>query len=343
MSKPSLSHEPLPTRVIAEASVWVARVYSPHRPQPSTEGLQRWLKQNPSHRQAFDLAESAFIEARNNVRRAGDSAFGLSSPVRQREKDRGLWKTASILAVFAAVFVMGILANDRYALPSEYRTGIGERLAVKLLDGTRIDLNESSRLSVDYTRERRSVHLKFGEAQFDVAKNKQRPFLVHAGDYVGVALGTKFVVKAGGGIQVSMTLLEGKLAMRPEEKRWYQPSSDAAAEKMKILSPGDRLTHRPQQAQLVRDQPDCLQLTLWAGDMVRISDRRLDDAVAELNLYSDMKLLIVEPEAKNLVISGIFRKGDMRDFADTMARLYGLKPDVEGSTIKLYGIPQPRA
>ena len=47
---------------------------------------------------------------------------------------------------------------------------------------------------IDYRQDQRSIILHRGEAGFDVAKNKQRPFVVYAGEGMVWAVGTAFNV-----------------------------------------------------------------------------------------------------------------------------------------------------
>lgn len=71
-------------------------------------------------------------------------------------------------------------------------------LKIHLVDGTVVSLTRDSRLR--YAKDfsglpNREVHLK-GEAFFEVAKNPQQPFLVHANELTTKVLGTSFTVTA---------------------------------------------------------------------------------------------------------------------------------------------------
>src|SRR5258708_24248903 len=75
-----------------------------------------------------------------------------------------------------------------------YATAIGERKPVTLTDGSKVLLNTDSRIQIDYSAEQRIVRLLQGEAFFEVAHNRARPFLVYAGANVVRAVGTAFSV-----------------------------------------------------------------------------------------------------------------------------------------------------
>jgi len=67
---------------------------------------------------------------------------------------------------------------------------MGEIRQVPLADGSRLTLDERSRVSVQYETATRRVRLEFGEVLFEVAKDPKRPFVVQAGNIRVRAVGT---------------------------------------------------------------------------------------------------------------------------------------------------------
>lgn len=89
----------------------------------------------------------------------------------------------------------------------------GQKTSVTLPDGTCVTLNSSSSLSYTsgYNDRDRTVCLS-GEAYFDVAKNKELPFVVKAGEMEVTALGTEFDVKSyEEDNRIVATLVEGSI------------------------------------------------------------------------------------------------------------------------------------
>ena len=64
----------------------------------------------------------------------------------------------------------------------QYETAVGERSTFTLSDGSIVTLNTNSELTVHYSDTRREARLARGEANFEVAKNRAKPFVVRAGD-----------------------------------------------------------------------------------------------------------------------------------------------------------------
>ncbi len=94
----------------------------------------------------------------------------------------------------------------------QYATRIGERSTIRLADGSVVTLDTASRVSLDLTTANREVHLLGGQANFEVAKDKARPFVVYAGDRRITAVGTAFDVRLDQR-EVCVTLVDGKVSV----------------------------------------------------------------------------------------------------------------------------------
>ena len=90
-----------------------------------------------------------------------------------------------------------------------FSTGKGETKVVALKDGSVVTLNTASEIRVNYSDAVRAVELVRGEALFDVAKNKARPFVVAAGDTSVRVVGTSFTVRHFDAAPVQVLVREG--------------------------------------------------------------------------------------------------------------------------------------
>ena len=103
------------------------------------------------------------------------------------------------VALFIGLFMrvnsqVDLLANDGY---DEVYVPNGERMQVLFQDGSKVHLNSGShiRYPKKFGLSERKVYLE-GEAWFEVAKNKNRPFIVDLSHMDIKVLGTTFDVKA---------------------------------------------------------------------------------------------------------------------------------------------------
>ena len=83
------------------------------------------------------------------------------------------------------------------------------------------------------------------------------------------------------------------------------------------------------------DMPPTDAVTAWRRGEVMLDKTVLAEAVAEMNRYDKVALVIDDPAIADLRVSGIYHTGDSEGFARTIARLYGLEIAREQGRIHL--------
>ena len=185
-------------------------------PSPESDHYwSRWLSANPDwkspvewarqiilstkYKQQHELSEEDYNLVLSNI-----VAYNRKQPKASRRKIILYW-TSGIAAVFLSLFFISFLINkyEVTLVPSDRRTTQvitkvtqpGQKLKVRLPDGTRVVLNAESQLtySVPFVSERR-VRLT-GEAFFDVVKDPDKPMFVHSGNITTRVVGTSFNVR----------------------------------------------------------------------------------------------------------------------------------------------------
>ena len=111
------------------------------------------------------------------------------------------------------------LGGNENVVYSEINVSLGQRETVQLADGTKIILDAGSYLRYpEKFGNERVVYLK-GEAYFEVAHDKSKPFKVYANHALVQVLGTKFNVRAWEeNPTVSVAVVEGKVSLSRVEK-----------------------------------------------------------------------------------------------------------------------------
>jgi transmembrane sensor len=216
------------------------------------------------------------------------------------------------------------ISHDRLVL----RTGTGERATASLEDGSTVVLNTNSILEINYSRLRRDVRLVAGQVLFKVAHDTARPFVVAAASHAVVAVGTEFEVRLDGE-KVRVALLQGRV--RVESIAAHRGS--ATGERVAVMTPGEQLI--ASSAGVVVNHTNVQELVSWQSGRVRFDNARLADAVAEMNRYSATKILIDDPAAGGVRITGAFRTGQSYLFAQTVSEAFPLKVEQSGDTIRL--------
>ena len=130
-----------------------------------------------------------------------------------------LWKSVAAAAVIVILSVTTTLwvsynhfDRDNIAMVEHYVNN-GARETISLPDGTTVCLNSGSYVFYPENLEgkTRTVYL-MGEAEFKVAKNPEKPFIVRSSNMAITALGTEFNVKAYPEEDIITTsLIEGKV------------------------------------------------------------------------------------------------------------------------------------
>jgi len=237
---------PANSQILDEACEWFVEFRAGDVDALSRERFDEWLRRGPEHIRAYIEIARVYVEAppptptgeidipaliayaktdtSNIVPLNPTSGIGgITRPAAEpleRAPPRGresFWMRRRALAasILAALVVAGgfvIWRSERY--PS-YATDIGEHRSLALSDGSTVDLNARSKLRIEFSAAERRVELLEGQALFQVAKDKSRPFIVTSRDATVRAVGTQFDVdrKAAG---TTVTVLEGRVVVYSE-------------------------------------------------------------------------------------------------------------------------------
>lgn len=289
---------------------------------------EAWLRADPRHAQAYD--EMQRLWQRTGHLGAHDNLLALKAADLAALRRSQSWFRPTRMLAMAATLVM-VLGGGAYLFlqlqapspPVSYATVLGERRTETLPDGTEIVLNTASQLQVRYSRRLREVELQQGEAQFEVAHDAARPFVVRIGYDTVTALGTRFQVRRNAE-DITVILLQGEVAVENPQGRWLlQPNQKAE------LSSGGTIAVRT---------VDPAQATGWLDGWLRFRGVPLAEVVAEANRYSARKLRLGDPSLAGLEMSGSFHAGDNASIALGAQVILPVRVDDSGADIVL--LPQ---
>jgi transmembrane sensor len=158
----------------------------------------------------------------------------------------------------------------------------GGQYQLRLPDGTQVWLNTASSISfpTSFTGKNRSVIIT-GEVYFEVAKNKDHPFLVNINNKATVeVLGTHFNVRSyPEESAIRTTLLEGKVKV----------SATGAAPRSVLLQPGEQARLRNDQLQVTQDiDPDAV--LAWKEGLFDFTEADLPMVMRELSRWYDIEV-----------------------------------------------------
>jgi len=300
---------------MTDASHWLARLQRADITERDGLDFEAWLAAEPINAAAYQrtlalwheyegCADEVLAELEAEARRAA----------RRPAPTRRGWLMAAggsaIAAGLAAAILPGVLAGPA-ALT--YATGRGERRRITLADGSVIDLNAETQLSVRMTRSARQIQLAEGQAIFDVTHDANRPFTVEASGQVVRVLGTQFDVRSRQG-ELAVTVARGKVQVRPPET--------ATSGRAFVLTPGQRLQiDRAGFAQLQAVDPQ--EALGWRFGRLVYRAEPLANVVADLNRQFTDQIEISDPELGKMPITGVIV---MDDQTAVVARLSLMLP-----------------
>jgi transmembrane sensor len=308
------------TEVEEEAAHWVWRLDSESATAADQQAFDAWVREDPRHRRAFEELSRVFgswdgIQAGTPALRASD--FGTP---RDLDRDGVAWLGWAAAAAVLLVLGGGILWMWQGNETQTLATAVGQQRDVTLADGSVITLNTNSIVETDLTRHERRIRLRKGEAHFQVAHDRSRPFLVRAGDAVVTAVGTEFEVRLRPDEHVDVTVNEGRVEVQAESSG---AAPDLAGEParshrtVRALRAGEQLSTASADYSVHEVSPTELSSEMaWREGAIVFDGKPLAEAIAEIERYTDARIVVSNPETAALKVGGRFRTDDMQGFFD---------------------------
>jgi transmembrane sensor len=224
-----------------------------------------------------------------------------------------VWLGAGGAIAAALVVAVGVGLAPK-GVPTEiYQTAPGQTRVVTLADGTRIQLNSASRITVRFDRDARRVEMADAEAVFDVTHDAKRPFLISAGDRQVRVVGTQFNLRRRDGL-VDLTVSRGTVEVRPSDRLDAQPTR---------VTVGQELTHAEgQEAQVLKvSDPDAS--FAWTNGQLIYREEPLSNVAADLTRRFGVPVRAADARTASLKFSGVLVTDNE---ADVLRRLAAYAP-----------------
>lgn len=299
-----------------DAAAWVVRVEAGDLADAEAVAFDAWLSAAPENPLAFDDALSVSQAYAASGDQVAEALATRRAPRPQHTTNYGRRAVVGMGAAAAAAAVAVVIAPQFAAAQTEtYTTAKGERRSVQLADGSTIDLNGGTRLTVSLTRDARQVVLDEGQAVFDVAHAAERPFTIAAGDRTVRVVGTQFDVRRLDG-KLSVTVARGAVEVHP---------SGGATGRAYRLHPGQRLDHQEGAtiALVAAAQPE--EVLGWRQGRLVYREQPLSEVVADLNQQFATPIRIEDPALARTPISGVLVLDDQSAVIERLALLVPIR------------------
>lgn len=322
--------------------------------------VRTWLAEEQGNAVAFEAFEKLWRTAATHPTRVDvDMAWsrveqGMNGPS-ERETVRGpvfmrggralpsRWsRVARIAAAITLVVGTGIVGRTVWrnmphadaAAPTfnVVSTARGQRLAIRLQDGTLVTLAPSTTLRTPstYGVRDRTVELD-GEAMFTVVHDASRPFAVRTARALARDLGTRFVVRAyGSDARTDVVVAEGEVAVVAA-----RAASDRSPADSLVVRPGEQVqVHGDGRVALIKNVP-LDRYFGWTDGRLVFRDTPLDEVVAQISRWYDVDVRLTAGAVRSLPVTVAFEHQSAGEAVRSVAMLVGLAVSQTGGTYTL--------
>ena len=313
------------TDIALLAAQWVVRAQAESFDDNHILELTQWLEADVAHARAFEDALITWgevealrpteavsapvlepVAASITAEVVSLSAFRTQTKARQTLTGQiltgqtltgkpSLWRSPGVLTGLAAALTAAILL-PMFALKSApvqtFETRKGQRQTIALADGSSLQLNTDTRITVQLSAHARKLVLDRGEVALKVTHDASRPLTLTAGETQITDLGTEFNVRRDDDGGVAVAVREGEVQF-----------ADAGAPAISLRR-GDAAQHQAGTVGAVVSHGDPDEAFAWQNAHAIYRNQPLAVVARDLNRYFD-KPIVVDDQAGKLRLSAI--------------------------------------
>lgn len=238
------------------------------------------------------------------------------------------FRIAASVAVFIGVgsWLYSINAVEKIKCHFLYNQSVtknGECRIVNLSDGTQIYLNTGSVLKYPKTFEGhyREVYLE-GEAFFDVAKDKNHPFIIHTPKMNTQVIGTSFNIQAYDNQKnEEVAVVTGKVAVKSLETN-----------QKVFITPGQKISLEKDKNTMQQHKIDIAKISTWRNNSFYFDNMVLSEVIATLSRNYNIQIELKNNALQNLKINAGFEKLTSEEVITLLCNIIDATYSKENST-----------
>jgi transmembrane sensor len=237
-------------------------------------------------------------------------------------------KYAAVAAVFIAIAWSGVFFVTYQTLHCDtvlahqhdktiIQTGITNIRTVVLPDASIIIMNKGTKLTFikkQFNNKNREVWLE-GEAFFDVAKNKEKPFIIHTGTMKTTVRGTSFNIKAYTQTgQNVVSVRTGKVEVRAQNKV------------LAMLTSNKQIIYNTSKRTSETESIKASDITAWTNGSLVLNNANISELRLRLKQCFDVNLQVNGQALNRAKFNAVFKTGTSLDeVMRTISVLYEIK------------------
>lgn len=240
-------------------------------------------------------------------------------------------KRISVAALFLLMFFSSGLQFYNYYSPTYTNTLTTQIEPIKefsLPDGSKLAIDVKTSLKVKYFDDKRYVKLDEGQVLFDVAKNKEQPFIIESGNTHIQVVGTSFEVRKLNG-KTTVKVVEGKVKI---SKLIGVNNKEQA---LTLLTRGEQITLDTFGSVLELTKTSLQYIASWKEDTIHFHNTTIKEAVEELSRYTNNVITIKNKKIESLLVTGKFSTTQIDKFFNALGSIYSISIEKNGQNITL--------
>ncbi|OPX39907.1 MAG: hypothetical protein B1H13_08730 [Desulfobacteraceae bacterium 4484_190.3] len=326
-----MSHKPkdkLTDHDLEQAAQWFARSRAEDFSKDERDQFESWLEADAAHRAAFEEMEKTWQEVGAIFSPAplpGKRLVPRRSYLFQWPRFQLVGLAAMFLLVISTFFFRAEITNYWTLIMGEeitYRTEIGEIQKITLKDGSRLEINGHSSVTVRFSKWRRKVDLPEGEVFFQVAYNPQRPFQIKSHRGMVRVLGTAFHVRSRNG-RVAVDVEDGRVHVTTDPER-----NSGILRRGVVIKGGEGVDYNWSGRMATKRVARLDEVSAWRQGKIVFRSRRLWEVLQELQHYHRVKLALLDKELWNSRFTGTFNSHDLNEILEAIKVAFSLSSEI---------------
>jgi ferric-dicitrate binding protein FerR (iron transport regulator) len=235
---------------------------------------------------------------------------------------------ALVIGLFIGIYVSSLNSKTEpvYYAAHSPKGSVSEMI---LPDGSVIFLNADSKIrySIEGEKGIREVYLT-GEAWFDVAKNKKKPFVVHTPFYDVNVTGTQFNVKAyETDKEVTTTLEKGQVIIQSSEN--YKLAEEV------ILKPGEQMVLNTETRAATVKPVNTSWFTSWKDNKLIFVNMDMKELIVLLERKYGVEIEVNNKDILNLHFDGTIKNESIIEIMEIMKKTLPVNYKIVGQKIEI--------
>ena len=210
-----------------------------------------------------------------------------------------------------------------------YRTGYGYQSEYTLSDGSIVKLNWNTDITVKMSKKQRLISLIQGEANFKVAKDTLRPFIVSVENVQVQAIGTEFTVQKMADNYANIAVSEGTVNVSTLSV------DQAQAPQKKTLTANQIISAKNNNLGVINNR-SLEEINAWRNGMIIFDKRPLHEALQEVSRYTSYDIKIKHNANLDQEVTATFFVASADDALQSLIQIFDLHTVKRENTLAIH-------